>query len=261
MMLSGRLLLYLAAGVVAVLLAAPTLIIVPMSFSTSSQLEFPPSGLTLDWYQAFFADPQWTSSLVDSLEVAALTAVFATTSGTLLALGLVRGRFPGKSLVAGLVLAPMIIPVVVIGVGMYFVYTRLGIAGTVSGLVAAHTALAIPFVVVTVTTSLRMVDRNLELAAQNLGADPVRTFFSISLPLILPGVLGGALLAFVTSWDEVVTAIFLTSPQVRTLPIVMWTQMRYELTPTIAAVSTMLMVVTSLSLLTVLLGQRRLRQR
>jgi putative spermidine/putrescine transport system permease protein len=254
----GRLVLYAAAGLVALLLVAPTFIVIPMSFSTSSQLEFPPTGFTLDWYGAFFSNPMWVSALIDSVEVALLTVLSATTTGTLLALGLVRGRFPGKSLVTGLVLAPMIVPVVVIAIGMYFVYTRWGIAGTLPGLVAAHTALAMPFVVVTVSTSLRTVDPSLELAAQNLGAGPGRTFFWVTLPLILPGVLAGALFAFATSWDEVVTAIFLTSPYVRTLPIVMWTEIRYEITPTIAAVSTMLMAITSVSLLFVLfIGRRR----
>ena len=177
-------------------------------------------------------------------------------AGHLLALGLVRGRFPGKSLVTGLVLAPLIVPIVVIAIGMYFVYTPWHLTGTLYGLVASHTCLAVPFVFVTVSTSLRTVDPTLEQAAQNLGAGPWRTFFRITLPLILPGVLAGALLAFVTSWDEVITAIFLTSPLVRTLPVVMWTQIRYEIDPTIAAVSTMLMGLTSITLLFVLFAQR-----
>lgn len=256
-----RILLYVIAGLVGVLLVAPTFIVVPMSFTTSSQLQFPPTGFTFHWYTAFFQDSRWTASLGDSIRVATLTVISATVLGTLLALGMVRGRFPGKSVVTGLVLAPLIVPIVVIAIGMYLVYAQWGITGTYLGLVAAHTALAMPFVFVTVSTSLRTVDPTLELAAQNLGAGPFRTFLRVTLPLILPGVLAGAFLAFVTSWDEVIAAIFLTSPLVRTLPVVMWSQIRYEIDPTIAAVSTMLMGVTTLTLVFVLLTQQRASRR
>jgi putative spermidine/putrescine transport system permease protein len=201
-------------------------------------------------------DRQWSSGMVTSFQVAALTAVLATVLGTLGALGLTRGRFPGRSLVNGLALAPLIVPVVVIAIGMFGLFVQWRIAGTLIGLVAAHTALAMPFVIVAVATSLRTMDRNLELAAANLGADPRRSFLHITFPIILPGVLTGAIFSFITSWDEVVVAIFMTSTRFRTLPAEMWEQVRQAVDPTVAAVSTTLLVVTTV-LLVVLLVVRR----
>ena len=168
-----------------------------------------------------------------------------------------RGRFPGRSLVNGLVLAPLIVPVVIIAIGMFSLYVRWRISGSLVGLVIAHTALALPFVVVSVSASLRTMDRNLELAAANLGADPRRTFTRITLPIILPGVLAGAIFAFITSWDEVVVAIFLTSARFRTLPVEMWEQVRQVVDPTVAAVATTLLVVTTVLLLLVLVVRRQ----
>lgn len=252
-----RPLLYALAGAVGFFLVAPTLIIVPMSFSSGTRLQFPPPGFSTRWYGNFFHEQMWTSAAIDSVKVALLTVVVSTALGTLTALGLARGRFPGKAIANALVLSPAIVPVVIVAIGMFFVFIRWRIAGTLSGLVIAHTALALPLVIVTVGTSLRTLDRNLELAAQNLGAGPWRTFRRITLPLILPGIVAGALFAFVTSWDEVVVAIFLTSPLFRTLPVVMWSQVRTQIDPTIAAVATMLMGITVLALLLVLLVRSR----
>jgi len=167
-----------------------------------------------------------------------------------------RGRFPGRSLVNGLVLSPLIVPVVVIAIGMFGLFVQWKISGSVLGLVLAHTALALPFVVVNVGTSLQTMDRNLELAAANLGANPRRSFMHITLPIILPGVVAGAIFAFITSWDEVVTAIFLTTARFRTLPVEMWEQVRQVVDPTVAAVSTTLLVVTT-GLLLLLVFVRR----
>jgi putative spermidine/putrescine transport system permease protein len=183
--------------------------------------------------------------------------VLATTIGTLTALGLVRGRYPARGLISALVLSPLIVPVVVIAIGMYFVYSDWRIIGSLEGLILAHTALAIPFVVVVVGSSLRTFDRTLELAAQNLGAGPVRTFYRITLPLILPSIVAGALFAFITSWDEVVVSVFLSSPAVRTLPVVIWGQVRTVIDPTIAAVATFLTGVTLTVLTFVLITRRR----
>jgi putative spermidine/putrescine transport system permease protein len=158
--------------------------------------------------------------------------------------------------VNGLVLSPLIVPVVVIAIGMFGLFVQWKISGSVLGLVLAHTALALPFVVVNVSTSLQTMDRNLELAAANLGADPRRSFMHVTLPIILPGVVAGAIFAFITSWDEVVVAIFLTSARFRTLPVEMWEQVRQVVDPTVAAVSTTLLVVTT-TLLLVLVFVRR----
>ncbi len=241
-----RRLLLLALGAMTVFfLMAPTLVVVPMSFTASNALTFPPEGFSTRWYEKMLTDPQWSTGFVNSAQVASLTAVLATTLGTLAALGTVRGRFPGRSAVNALIVSPLIVPVIIIAIGMFSVFVRWKIAGSIVGLVLAHTALAMPFVVVNVATSLRTIDRNLELAAQSLGAGPIRTFRRITLPLILPGVLAGGLFAFITSWDEVVVSIFLTSARFRTLPAEMWEQVRQVVDPTVAAVSTTLLAVTT----------------
>jgi putative spermidine/putrescine transport system permease protein len=244
-------------GLIALFLIAPTLIVIPMSFSSGRLLQFPPKGFSTKWYATFLDSQSWTAGAITSVKVGAATAVLATAIGTLTALGLVRGRYPARGLISALVLSPLIVPVVVIAIGMYFVYSDWRIIGSLEGLILAHTALAIPFVVVVVGSSLRTFDRTLELAAQNLGAGPVRTFLRITLPLILPSIVAGALFAFITSWDEVVVSIFLSSPVVRTLPVVIWGQVRSYIDPTIAAVATFLTGVTLTVLTFVLITRRR----
>jgi putative spermidine/putrescine transport system permease protein len=238
-------------------LLAPTLVIVPMSFTEARILSFPPQGFSTQWYERMFTDRQWSSGMINSVQVAVLTAILATVLGTLAALGLTRGRFPGRSAVNALALSPLIVPVVIIAIGMFGLFVQWRIAGSLVGMVVAHTALAMPFVIVSVGTSLRTMDRNLELAAANLGADPRRTFLRITLPIILPGVLAGAIFAFITSWDEVVVAIFMTSARFRTLPVEMWEQVRQVVDPTVAAVSTTLLVVTTVLLLLLLVVRRQ----
>ena len=238
-------------------LLAPTLVIVPMSFTEARILSFPPEGFTLDWYERMVTDRQWSTGLANSFQVALLTAILATVLGTLAALGLTRGRFLGRTAVNALVLSPLIVPVVVIAIGMFGLFVQWRIAGSLVGLVLAHTALALPFVVVAVATSLRTMDRNLELAAANLGADPRRSIQHITFPIILPGVLTGAIFSFITSWDEVVIAIFMTSARFRTLPVEMWEQVRQAVDPTVAAVSTTLLVVTTVLLVLLLVVRRQ----
>ena len=253
-----RRILMAALGALTVLyLLAPTLVIVPMSFTEARILSFPPQGFTLQWYEKMITDRQWSTGIVNSLEVAVLTTVLATVLGTLAALGLSRGRFAGRSLVNALVLSPLIVPVVVIAIGMFGLFVQWRLAGSLVGLVLAHTALALPFVVVAVSASLRTMDRNLELAAANLGANPRRSFFNITFPIILPGVVTGAIFAFITSWDEVVVAIFMTSARFRTLPVEMWEQVRQAVDPTVAAVSTTLLVVTTVLLVMLLVVRRQ----
>jgi putative spermidine/putrescine transport system permease protein len=249
-------LLLVFAAAVGVFLIAPTVVVVVMSFSTSPTLSFPPPAYGLHWYQNFFSSPEWTTATWTSVKVALLATALATVLGTLTALGLVRGRFPMKNLVTALLLSPLIVPIVIIAIGMYLLYVRWALQGTLWGFVVAHASLGLPLVVVNVAASLQTLDRNLEMAAQNLGAGPLRTFMRITLPLILPGVISGALFAFITSWDEVVTSIFLASPFVRTLPVVMWSVVRSQIDPTIAAVAAMLTAVTVVLLMSVLLARR-----
>lgn len=252
-----RLLLVALGALTVFFLMAPTLVVVPMSFTASNALTFPPEGLSTRWYEKMLTDPQWLTGFANSAQVAFLTAILATALGTLAALGTVRGRFPGRTAVQAIILSPLIVPVIIIAIGMFSLFVRWKIAGSIVGLVLAHTALAVPFVVVNVATSLRTVDRNLELAAQSLGAGPLRTFLRVTLPLILPGVLAGGLFAFITSWDEVVVAIFLTSARFRTLPVEMWEQVRQVVDPTVAAVATTLLAVTTTLLVLIFVVRRQ----
>lgn len=240
-----------------IFLIGPTLVLVPMSFSSGGTLQFPPPGFSLRWYDNLLTSPEWTRAAVSSIQVALLTCLTATVLGTVAAFGLVRGRFPGKELVNALALSPMVVPLVIVGIGMFAVFVNWRIAGTTLGLVTAHTVLAVPFVVVNVGASLRTMDRNLELAALNLGASPLATFRYVTLPRILPGVLAGALFAFIISWDEIVVAIFLTSPFLRTLPVVMWEQVRTEVDPTIAALATLLTLITTVIFVVAFMTRRR----
>jgi len=253
-----RRLLMVALGALTVFyLLAPTLVIVPMSFTQASILSFPPEGFSTRWYELMLTKPAWSTAIRNSAVVAILTAILATGLGTLAALAMTRGRFPGRALLNGLILSPLIVPVVIIAIGMFSLFVQWRISGSIVGLVVAHTALALPFVIVNVATSLRTIDRNLELAAANLGATPTRTFRRITLPLILPGVFAGAIFAFITSWDEVVVAIFLTTARFRTLPVEMWQQVRQVVDPTVAAVATTLLVVTTALLLLLLVVRRQ----
>jgi putative spermidine/putrescine transport system permease protein len=238
-------LLIAAAVLIGVWLLAPMLVVIPMSLTDRRSLGFPPSGWSLQWYERFFTEEQWHGALLTSVQIALLVTVLATVFGTAAAFALVRGRFPGKGAVNALLLAPLVVPVVIVAIAVFGVYLRWQLSGTVLGFVMAHTALALPFVIITVSASLRGFDRRLELAAANLGASPATTFRKVTLPLILPGVLSGALFAFITSFDEVVVALFLQSPDVRTLPVQMFTSVTREVDPTIAAASTMILVLTT----------------
>lgn len=251
--------LRVVGALIAIFLLAPTLVVIPLSVTERTLLRWPPRGFDLRWYDALFTDPEWRDAAITSLEVGLWTALLATVLGTLVALGLTRGRFRGRELTNMLVLSPIIVPGVIVAIGTYFVFVRLGIVGTQRGLVAAHTVLALPLVVVSVTNSLRSFDRDLERAAQSLGAGPMRTFLRVTLPLIAPGVAAGALFAFITSWDEIVVALFVTSPSVRTLPVVIFNQINSGVDPTVAAAATLLIAVTVLALAVALFARRRTR--
>jgi putative spermidine/putrescine transport system permease protein len=237
------------AMAMAIVLVAPTVIVVIMSFSAGRLLTFPPQGLSLHWYANFLAADTWTRAIATSTEVGIATAVVSAVAGTLMALGLVRGHMRAAQILHGLVLGPMVVPPVVLAIGLYFMFVRWHLVGTFAGMVAAHTALALPYVVVVTSSSLRNFDRTLELAANSLGAGPTRTFLRVTLPLILPSVAAGCLFAFIISWDELIVAYFLSTPMVRTLPVVMWSAAQDSTDPTLAAVATFLSVITVLLLL------------
>jgi putative spermidine/putrescine transport system permease protein len=233
------------------------LVVIPMSFTGAKILSWPPEGFSMQWYAKMLQDPQWSRGFLNSMQVATLTAILSTILGTLAALGIVRGRFPGKGLANALILSPLIVPVIIIAIGFFAFYSLVRLTGSLPGLVLTHTALAVPFVIINVGTVLRTMDRNLELAAASLGADPLRTFWRITFPIILPGVFAGALFAFITSWDEIVVSIFMTSTRFRTLPVEMWEQVRQVVDPTVAAVATVVMIVTTTLLLLVFVARRQ----
>jgi len=227
-----------------VFLAAPLAVVVPISFSAAKYLTFPPPGWSVQWYERYFGSREWMSATVRSFEVALLTTVAATVVGTAAAMAL-RRPFRGRSLARLIILAPLVVPVIIVAIAIYGLYAKLRMVGTLHGLVLAHTVLALPFVVVVVSATLSGFDSTLELAAQNLGANGWRTFRFVTLPLIRPGIVSAALLAFVTSFDEVVVAIFVSGTQAATLPKQMWDGIRTEIDPTVAAVSTLLIAVTT----------------
>jgi putative spermidine/putrescine transport system permease protein len=251
--------LKLFGGLVAAWLVIPILIILPISFNGQASFRFPPDSWSFRWYDNLFSSPEWRDAIFNSFQVALLVVLCATVLGTLCALGLDRGKIPGKGIVQALVLSPMIVPLVVIAVGVYAVFLPWQLVGTTLGFVVAHTALAIPFVVVSVLTSLRGFDRSLEQAAASLGASPITTFFRVTLPLIAPGLLAGAVLAFVTSFDEVVVALFVASPEKRTVPVQMFDTLQ-NVDPTVAAASTLVLGATTAVVLVAVLFNRNLRE-
>ena len=251
--------LRLAGVLVSLFLMLPSCIVVVMSFSSGKLLTFPPPGYGVEWYGKFFASETWTGSTLVSLQVALLATLFATLLGTLAAIGLVRGRPRGAGLMRALILSPMIVPLIVTGLGMYIAVQAIGLGSFVS-LVVAHTVLGTPFVLLTVSASLYGLPREFEQAAYSLGAGRFYTLRRVTLPLVLPGVGVGALFAFVTSWDELVVALFLTEPSTRTLPVTMWEQARYTIDPTIAAASSLLTFLTFVVVL-VALARRRIGRR
>jgi putative spermidine/putrescine transport system permease protein len=236
---------------VAVFLLAPTLIAVPISFTEGRTLQFPPTGFSLRWYAEVFESGDWREATLNSLKIATLTTIVSVVLGTSAALALNRFQSGAMTVLNGVLLSPLVIPVVVLSIGMYMVFAEWELVGTITGLLIAHSCLALPFVIVCVSASLKTVDQNLELASAGLGARPWFTFRRVVLPLIAPGVLSGAIFAFITSWDEVVVATFLTDSATRTIPVLIWSQVRTELTPAIAAIGTILIVVSAAGLLLV----------
>ena len=257
---SERLLYYFGwAFTFAVLLflIAPILAVMPLSFNAEPYFSYPMPGLSLQWYRDFFGNERWFGSLLLSLRLAVTVTILSTVLGTMAALGLSRTRLPLRSVMLGVLLLPLIVPVIIVAVGVFMFYGYFGLIGTFWGLVLAHTALAAPFVVITVLSTLTNFDWALPRAATGLGASPFYAFRKVVLPLIVPGVVTGALFAFVTSFDEVVVALFLASAEQRTLPKQMFSGIREMISPTITAAAT-LQVVLSICLL---IGAETLRRR
>lgn len=240
-----------------VYLLVPIFVIMPLSFNSEPYFSYPMAGFSTRWYEDFFTNPQWMLGLKNSIVVGFFATLLATTLGTLAALGLNRADFYGKTAVMAVLISPIVIPIVITAAGMFYFYASIGLSSTIPGLVLAHAALGVPFVVITVSATLVGFDHNLVRAGSSLGADPVRVFFKVTLPLILPGVVSGALFAFITSWDELVVAIFLAGAEQHTLPRRMWSGIRELLSPTITAVATMLIMFSIMLMVTMELLRRR----
>lgn len=237
--------LYCAA--VFMFLVAPLLVVIPISFSASDYLQFPPPGYSTRWYVEYFSSPSWIDATWRSLKVAALTTVLATVLGTMVAFSLVRGRYPGKRLVEQLVTAPIIMPTIVYAVSAYSLFSTLGLTSRWEGIALAHTVQAIPLVVLVVASSLRTFDTALEQAARGLGASWSLAVWNVTVPHIRPALISGAFIAFVSSFDELVIAMFLSGINV-TLPKKMFDNIIYEIDPTIAAVSVLQIALVTVSL-------------
>lgn len=242
---------------VLVCLVLPILAIIPISFTSDTMLSYPMPGFSLRWFTEFFNSVMWTLSMKNSFIIGFATTLLATALGTLAALGLTMANLPFKGVITGIMIMPMVVPVVISAVGIYFFYAWIGLTSTYTGMILAHTALATPFVVITVTATLQGFNRNQIRAGSSLGASPPTVFFKITLPQILPGVISGALFAFVTSFDEVVVALFIAGSEQYTLPRQMFAGIREKYNPTIAAVATMMVVFSFLLLVTVELLRRR----
>jgi putative spermidine/putrescine transport system permease protein len=238
-------------------LLLPILVMIPLSFSDSTFLSYPMPGWSLRWYDNLFSSAEWARATRNSFIVAPLATLLATVLGTMAAVGLARVSFFGKGVLMSLLIAPMVVPVVVVAVSTYLFFARIGLNDTYLGLVLVHAALGAPFVLTTVLATLQNFNDNLVRASLSLGANPLTTFFRVTLPLIAPGVISGALFAFATSFDEVVVTLFIAGPTQVTLPRQMFTGIRENINPTIAAVATLLIIFTT----TLMLGLEWLRGR
>jgi putative spermidine/putrescine transport system permease protein len=252
-----RIALHGLTALVLLFLVAPILTIVPLSFSSGAFFFYPLPGLSLRWYEDFFTSTFWLPALRNSLIVGVSATVLATALGTLAALGLWRARFPAQALVLAILISPMVVPVVIVAVGVYFAFAPLGLTDGYLGLVLAHATLGVPFVVITVLATLSGFDRTLLRAAASLGAAPLAAFRRVMLPLILPGVASGAVFAFAASFDEVVVALLISGPGQRTLPRQMFAGINDNISLTIAAAATMLIGISIVLMVAVAMLQRR----
>lgn len=238
-------------------LLLPSLVIVPISFGGGTELQFPPHQFSLELFRQFLGDPAWWSAIGNSVMVALLAAALSVAAGVPGAYALARARFPGKRLVETIAITPMLVPVVVLGLGVYMQYSALSLVNTVWGLALAHTVLVVPFVVIAVGSGLRNADPSLEAVALLMGASRVRIFREVVLPQIRGSVAVSVLFAFLLSFDEVVIAYFISGPQTTTLPVKMYSAIRWEVSPVLAAVSTLLTVLSLAACLTIMALQHR----
>ena len=251
-------------GLVLLYLIIPILVVIPLSFNqlpyfvfTKEMLSLDPAGYSLQWYEDFFQDRNWQTAVKNSIIISLSATALATFLGVLAALGLSRSYLPFRRTLMALLISPMIVPLIISAAAMFFFYSDINLQGTYLGVILAHTALATPFVVITVTATLTGFDYSLVRAAQGLGATPVTVFFRIIVPLILPGVISGALFAFITSFDEVVVILFVGAYEQHTIPWQMFSGIRERISPTILAVATILIFLSIALLATMEMLRRR----
>lgn len=261
---AGRAALRVFAGAVLLFLILPILVVIPLSFNSSpyfvftkEMLALDPAGYSLRWYEDFFSDLNWRAAVKNSAIIAFASTVIATVLGTLAALGLARPEMPFRRAITAVLISPMVVPLIISAAAMFFFYSSLDLQGTYLGVILAHAALAAPFVVITVTATLSGFDYSMVRAARSLGATPTVTFFRVVMPLILPGVISGALFAFITSFDEVVVILFVGAYEQHTIPWQMFSGIRERISPTILAVATLLILVSVFLLAAVEMLRRR----
>ena len=228
---------------------APLAIVIIVSFSAAPFLQFPPPGLSLRWYQNLFGNPDWKNSIIVSIEVLIPSSIMATLLGTAAAYALVRGRIPGATLITACLMLPVVVPGIITAAALFGIYRGLGLNGTLTGLIIGHTVLITPYVVATVGAALRSLDARLEDAAATLGARPWAGFRRITLPLLSPAVLSGLLFAMVVSFDELIVSLFVSTARVRPVPVQMWSNLRGDFDPTIAAIASLCFVFALFALL------------
>jgi putative spermidine/putrescine transport system permease protein len=253
--------LWVVSGAAIFFLIAPVLLLIPMSLGSAEIIEFPPSKIGIDQYRKFFNHPAWQTAVLNSLQVAVGTSIVSTTIGLLASLALVWGRFKGKGFINAFILSPMIVPLIVMALAFYISLSKLGMLGTKLGLILAYTPLTLPFSVLPISATLRGFDRSLEHAALNLGASRFQTFIRITFPIIRPGILTGAIFAFMIAFDEVVIALFICGSTAVTLPKKMWDVIRYEIEPMLPAISTLLLLLAVVILVLIGVLQKRMSHR
>lgn len=251
-------------GLIFFFLITPIVVIVPLSFNaepyftfTREMLTLDPEGFSLRWYQEFLNSDEWLTGIKNTFIIAIASTFLATSLGTIAALGLSKPYMPYKNAIMALLISPMVVPLIISAAGMYFFYSSIGLTSTFPGIILAHTALGTPFVIITVTATLVGFDQTLVRASANLGADPTTTFFKVIMPLIAPGVISGALFAFITSVDEIVIVYFIAGPEQKTVPLKMFSGIREEISPTILAVASILVGISILLLTTLEMIRRR----
>jgi putative spermidine/putrescine transport system permease protein len=252
----GGPLLTLHGVLVLAFLCLPIVVVIPMSFSSASSLEFPPPGFSLRWYESFFGDARWVAALANSAVIALASSVIALLLGGIAAYGLVRGSFRGRALIEGSFIAPLVVPSVIVAVALYIAFSQIGLLGTMAGLILAHTVLGVPYVVLVMSVAVRSFDPRIEQVARSLGASTPTMFRRVLLPNLLPSVFAAWLFAFVTSFDEVIITLFIAGRH-DTVPKRMFNELVLQVNPTITAIATMLIGISAMTILLVLWLLRR----